>query len=282
MIANPWFFCRDHAKGRYTASMRRILVSLGSALFAISVPAGISAQLTPANESKVAAIATDVLRQTGVPSASVGIVTGGKIVYTRAFGMARIEPALPATADMAYPIGSISKQFTATAVLLLQQQGKLSIDDTVAKYFPDLTRAKDVTLRNLLTMTSGYEDFAPEDYSIPAWYKPTDPATTVKEWAGKPLDFEPGTKWQYSNTNFVLLGLIVEKVTGGTLRQIFTRACTRCSASARRVQPIHRAGEAADHGLHLVCIAAAPGASAGGDGMVFRSSRTGYAGADSA
>jgi D-alanyl-D-alanine carboxypeptidase len=170
-------------------------------------------QLAPEMQTKVAAATEAVLRETGVPSASVGIFADGK-VYAQAFGAARITPPLPATAEMAYPIGSISKQFTAAAVLLLQEQGKLSINDTVAKYFPELTRANDVTLRNLLSMTSGYEDFAPQDYSIPAWYVARDPAATVKEWAGKPLDFEPGTKWQYSNTNYVLLGLIVEKVSG--------------------------------------------------------------------
>jgi CubicO group peptidase (beta-lactamase class C family) len=182
-------------------------------LFAAVVPSAV-AQLTPETEAKVAAIAAKVLHETGVPSASVGIVEGGQVVYAHAFGMARVDPPLPASADMAYPIGSISKQFTSTAVLLLQEQGKLSIDDPVAKYFPTLTRAGDVKLRNLMTMTSGYEDFAPQDYSIPDWYKPRNPADTVKEWAGKPLDFEPGTQWQYSNTNYVLLSLIVEKVTG--------------------------------------------------------------------
>jgi CubicO group peptidase (beta-lactamase class C family) len=176
-------------------------------------------QLTPQSEKQIAAIAESTLRDTGVPSASVGIVVDGKVAYARAFGMARVDPPLAATADMAYPIGSISKQFTATAVLLLEEQGKLSIDDSVAKYFPALTRAKDVKLRNLMTMTSGYEDFAPQDYSIPAWYKPRNPADTVKEWAGKSLDFEPGTQWQYSNTNYVLLSLIVEKVTGEPLYQ---------------------------------------------------------------
>jgi D-alanyl-D-alanine carboxypeptidase len=176
-------------------------------------------QLTPGAEQQVAAIVQNVLHETGVPSASVGIMIDGKIAYARAFGLARTEPPLPATPEMAYPIGSISKQFTSTAVLLLQQQGKLSINDPVAKYFPELTRAKDVTLRNLMTMTSGYEDFAPQDYSIPAWYQPRDPKDTVKEWAGKPLDFEPGTQWQYSNTNYVLLSLIVEKVTGEPLYQ---------------------------------------------------------------
>jgi D-alanyl-D-alanine carboxypeptidase len=199
---------------RYTAAMRRLLISIAAVLVVLEATSDAFAQLTSATETRVAAIATEVLRSTGVPSASVGIVSGGKIVYTRAFGMAQIAPPLLASSEMAYPIGSISKQFTATAVLLLQEQGKLSIDDPVAKYFPELTRASDVTLRNLLTMTSGYEDFAPQDYSIPAWYVRTDPATTVKEWAGRPLDFEPGTKWQYSNTNYVLLGLIIEKVSG--------------------------------------------------------------------
>jgi D-alanyl-D-alanine carboxypeptidase len=193
--------------------LMRVLLSL---VF-VAATATAHGQLTSGTEQQVAAIVDKVLHETGVPSASVGIMVDGKVAYARAFGMARTEPPLPATPDMAYPIGSISKQFTSTALLLLQQQGKVSIDDPVAKYFPELTRAKDVTLRNLMTMTSGYEDFAPQDYSIPAWYQPRDPKDTVKEWAGKPLDFEPGTQWQYSNTNYVLLSLIVEKVTGEPL-----------------------------------------------------------------
>jgi D-alanyl-D-alanine carboxypeptidase len=194
-------------------------LSIAAFLLAVTIVPTAHAQLTPDTEAKVAAIAQRVLTETGVPSASIGIVQDGKIVYTHAFGQARIAPPLPAAADMAYPIGSISKQFTSTAVLLLQEQGKLSIDDPVAKYFPELTRAKDVKLRNLMTMTSGYEDFAPEDYSIPDWYKPRNPIDTVKQWAGKPLDFEPGTQWQYSNTNYVLLSVIVERVTGEPLYQ---------------------------------------------------------------
>jgi CubicO group peptidase (beta-lactamase class C family) len=177
------------------------------------------AQLTPDTEAKIAAAAEKVLHDTGVPSASVGIAQDGKVVYARAFGLANITPPRPATASMAYPIGSISKQFTATAALLLQQEGKLSLDDKVAKYFPELTRANEVSLRNLMTMTSGYEDFAPQDYIIPAWRHPVDPLNTVHEWAEKPLDFDPGTAWQYSNTNYVLLGLIVQKVSGQPLMQ---------------------------------------------------------------
>ena len=185
--------------------------------FFIVVPLALHAQLSPDTEAKIAAIASDTLQQTGVPSASVGIVQNGKIVYTHAFGLANITPPKPATPQMAYPIGSISKQFTAQAALLLQQEGKLSLDDKVSKYFPELTRANEVTLHNLMTMTSGYEDFAPQDYIIPAWYKPIAPLDNVHVWAEKPLDFEPGTDWQYSNTNYVLLGLIIQKVSGEPL-----------------------------------------------------------------
>jgi len=175
------------------------------------------AQLDPGTKAKIDAAARKVLADTGVPSASVGVVKDGKIVYTQAFGLAHISPPKPATPDMAYAIGSISKQFTATAILLLQQDGKLSVDDPVGKYFPELTRSNEVTIRNLLTMTSGYEDFAPQDYTIPDWLKPIEPSKLVHLWATKPLDFDPGTKWQYSNTNYVLVSLIVEKVSGEPL-----------------------------------------------------------------
>ena len=173
------------------------------------------AQELPANtKTAVDAAIRQVVEKTGVPSASVGIVLGGRIVFAQAYGNARLKPELKATAAMSYPVGSISKQFTATCVLLLQEDGKLSLDDTVSKWFPKLTRASDVTLRELLSHTSGYEDYAPQDYTIPLWTKPGDPLKLVEEWAGKPLDFEPGTQWQYSNTNFVLAALIVQKASG--------------------------------------------------------------------
>lgn len=173
-----------------------------------------SAQMSPAVQQQVAAATEKILQESGVPSASVGIVENGKIVYTHAFGLARVQPPVKADADIAYPIGSISKQFTASAILLLQQRGKLSVDDPVGKYFPELTEASKVTIRNLLTHTSGYQDYAPQDYTIPAWKLRGDPLKVVHEFAGKALDFEPGTEWQYSNTNFVLAALIVQKVSG--------------------------------------------------------------------
>ena len=171
-------------------------------------------QMTPDLRARIDAAAEKVLTDTGVPSAEVGVVMDGKIVLTTAYGDARLLPEVKATPAMAYPVGSISKQFTATAVLVLVQDGKLSLDDTVSKFFPELTRANEVTIRELLSHTSGYEDYAPQDYTIPLWTKAGDPLDLVHLWAKKPLDFDPGTQWQYSNTNFVLAALIVQKVSG--------------------------------------------------------------------
>ena len=159
-------------------------------------------------------IANQVLAETGVPSASVAAVSGGKLIYTHAYGNARLAPDTPAQPSMRYSIGSISKQFCAAAILLLAEQGKLSLDDPVGKYVPGLTRGDTVTIRQVLSHTSGYQDYAPQDYMIPAWQQPISAAAILERWAKKPLDFEPGTRWQYSNTNFVIAGQIVERVAG--------------------------------------------------------------------
>jgi CubicO group peptidase (beta-lactamase class C family) len=123
---------------------------------------------------------------------------------------------------MRYSIGSISKQFTASAILLLQEQGKLSLDDKVAKFIPDLTRANEVTIRQLLSHTSGYQDYWPQDYVMPFMLKPVTAQKILDQWARKPLDFEPGTKWQYSNTNYVIAGVIVEKAARMPLLQFLS------------------------------------------------------------
>jgi len=180
------------------------------AVFSTAAHAQLSADLT----EKIDKIAADTLARTGVPSASVVVVKDGKIAYVKAYGDARLEPKTAAAPTMRYSIGSISKQFTAAAMLLLQEQGKLSLDDKVGKYVPDLTRANEVTIRQLLSHTSGYQDYWPQDYVMPMMLKPVTAQKIMDTWAKIPLDFEPGTKWQYSNTNFVIAGVIVEKVSG--------------------------------------------------------------------
>jgi D-alanyl-D-alanine carboxypeptidase len=155
-----------------------------------------------------------VLETTGVPSASVAVVRDGRLAYAHAYGAARLEPRTPATTDMRYSIGSISKQFAVSCILLLQQDGELSLDDPVSKFLPDLAHADSVTIRQLLSHTSGYQDYWPQDYVPPNMLEPVEPQAILERWAAKPLDFPPGTRWQYSNTNYVIAGLIVEKVSG--------------------------------------------------------------------
>jgi CubicO group peptidase (beta-lactamase class C family) len=159
-------------------------------------------------------IAARVLETTGVPSASVAVVRHGRLAYAQAYGAARLHRRAPATSDMRYAIGSISKQFAASGILLLQQEGKLSLDDRVSRFLPDLAHADSVTVRELLSHTSGYQDYWPQDYVPPAMLKPVTPQEILDRWAAKPLDFAPGTRWQYSNTNYVIAGLVVQEASG--------------------------------------------------------------------
>ncbi len=200
----------------------RCAVRLNVLAFACLLAAPLPAQqLTQAERARVDSAAASVLAGTGAPSASVAVVRGGELVYEQAYGEGRL--GMPATPGMRYAIGSVSKQFTAAAILLLAEEGKLSLDDPVAKWFPALTRAGDVTIRQLLSMTSGYQDYWPQDYVYSAMQLPTTADAITKKWAGQPLDFEPGTAWQYSNTNYVLAGAIVERVAGVPFMEFLNR-----------------------------------------------------------
>ena len=106
-------------------------------------------------DSRVDAIASRILKSTGVPSASVAVVRHGRIVYVHAYGFSKLDPKTKVRPGMRYAIGSISKQFTAASILLLEQEGKLSLDDPISKWLPGLTKAKEVTLRKVLSHTSG-------------------------------------------------------------------------------------------------------------------------------
>lgn len=175
--------------------------------------------LSPEIAGEIDVTVAEVLEETGVPSASVAIVHEGAIAWTKAYGLARLDPPTPAEAAMRYPIGSISKQFTATAVAMLAADGKLGLDDKLADYFPDLTRAGDVTLRQLLSHTAGIRDYWPQDYVPQTMLEPITTEELINQWARQPLDFEPGTKYQYSNTGYVIAGAIVEKVSGQSLME---------------------------------------------------------------
>jgi D-alanyl-D-alanine carboxypeptidase len=211
--------------------VKKAVLWIQCAAFAVLVPLWAAAQsvdtIDPALRAQIDRIAAGVMEQRGVPSASIAVVKGGKLVYTHAYGKAHIDPDKPATPDMRYSIGSISKQFTAAAILLLEEQGRLSLDDAVSKYVPGLTRGDEVTIRQVLSHTSGYQDYWPEDYLMTPMMKPATAQQIIDAWAKKPLDFEPGTQWQYSNTNYVIAGLIVEKVSGRKLMDLLVERIFR-------------------------------------------------------
>jgi len=192
----------------------KLFIPAFAILMIVAPCAGAQTQLSSDVTEKIDKLVTDTLSKTGVPSASIAVVKDGQIAYAKAYGDARVDPKTPATTAMRYSIGSISKQFTAAAILLLQEQGRLSLDDRVSKYVPNLTRANEVTIRQLLSHTSGYQDYWPQDYVMKGMLAPTTARQIMDDWARKPLDFPPGSKWQYSNTNFVIAGVIIEKVSG--------------------------------------------------------------------
>jgi D-alanyl-D-alanine carboxypeptidase len=200
--------------------VRRLALSILIIAFqSLAVWSHAQTALAPELREKIDKAAQDVLTRTGVPGASVAVVKDGGIAYLQAYGAARLDPKTPARSEMRYSIGSISKQFTAAAILLLQEEGRLSLDDKVAKFVPSLTRANEVSIRQLLSHTSGYQDYWPQDYVPPFMLQPITAERIMDLWARKPLDFDPGTKWQYSNTNYVIAGVIIEKVSGMPLLQ---------------------------------------------------------------
>jgi D-alanyl-D-alanine carboxypeptidase len=194
-----------------------IFILLATSLLPAQTP------LSPTLREKIDAAVTQAVTSTGIPSASIAIVQDGAVTYLHAYGNGRIDPPTPATTAMRYSIGSISKQFTAAAILLLAEHGKLSLDDPVSRFIPNLTRGNEITIRQLLSHTSGYQDYWPQDYVPPFMLQPVNADKILDLWARKPLDFDPGTQWQYSNTNFVIAGLIVEKASGEPLLQFLSQ-----------------------------------------------------------
>lgn len=193
--------------------MHRLLIV---ALISIVPVTATASSLSTAQKSAIDETVAEWLADTQAPSVSIAIVSGNDI-YAKAYGYARLNPRVPATTETRYEIGSISKQFTAAAVLLLQEQGKLNLDDRVAKYFPGLASANKVSIRQLLGHTAGYRDCSPQDFPTPEDAKPITETAFLKEWATKPLDFAPGTKWEYSSTGFHIAASVVEKVSGEPL-----------------------------------------------------------------
>ena len=167
---------------------------LALALATLPLPAHAQA-LSPDETSAIDTAVTTTLAKTGVPSVSIAVVRDGKLVMARAWGKA--SDTLPvASADMPYQIASNSKQFLAALLLRMAHEGRLSLDDKVAKWLPQVSGADHIAVRQLLSHTSGIQDYWPQDYAFPAMATPTTPEDIIRRWAMKPLDYEPGTRWQ--------------------------------------------------------------------------------------
>jgi CubicO group peptidase (beta-lactamase class C family) len=156
----------------------------------------------------------------GEPGCAALVAIKGQIVYKKAFGMANLELNVPMQPDMVFRIGSITKQFTAIAILQLMEQGKLSLQDEITKFIPDYpTQAYKITIEHLLTHTSGIKSLTNVPEFVTYLKEDLKPAEVLDKFKNQPMEFAPGTKFNYNNSGFFLLGYIIEKITGKTYQE---------------------------------------------------------------
>jgi CubicO group peptidase (beta-lactamase class C family) len=176
----------------------------------------------PADAAEQAAVTA--VRAGLAPGMSIAIVKNGRVRKIAAFGYADLTSCVAATPETLFGIGSISKQFTAVAALTLVRDGKLSLDDPVVKYIPEGRGTWDaITVRHLLTHTSGIPDYARDDQKYPsvAHDRTANPSTTdlLRQFAKAPLNFRPGDDWAYSNTGYIVLSVLIERVSNMPFQQ---------------------------------------------------------------
>ena len=190
-------------------SARRLSIS---ALALLAAPLGARAQSVKAEE--LDSIIRKAVVDKHLIGVSVGVMQNGKVILAKGYGVRDIASKAAVTPNTMFAIGSVTKQFTCSAMLMLAEQHKLSLKDPVSKYFPSLTRAKDITLIDLGGHLSGYRDYYPLDFVDQEMQKPQTVDAIITEYATRPLDFEPRSRYSYSNTGFLILGRVIEKVSG--------------------------------------------------------------------
>lgn len=182
---------------------------------AVTTPAPIArVAIPPVNPSDLDSLIQRVVKEKRLVGLSVGVMQDGKVILAKGYGVRTIESNEPVTPSTMFAIGSVTKQFTCAAALLLEQDGKLSMQDKVSKYTPNATRGADITLLDLGQHVSGYRDYYPLDFVVREMAKPEPADTIIARYATRPLDFEPGSRWSYSNTNFLILGKAIEAASG--------------------------------------------------------------------
>lgn len=153
-----------------------------------------------------------------IPGVAVAVIDHGKVVLAKGYGLANVEHGVPVDAQTIFQSGSLGKQFTAALIMLLVEDGKLSIEDTLAKYFPTAPEPwRAVTLRQLLTHTSGIPDYEDSSFDLQRNY--TEEELLRYAFALKP-EFAPGSRWNYSNTGYMLLGFIAQRATGTSYQEL--------------------------------------------------------------
>ena len=190
-----------------------LLAVMALPAFAVGAQTAADARVARRVDAYVAA----QMREQHIPGLSLGVARDGKLIKATGYGLANIELAVPVTSESIFQTGSVGKQFTATAVMMLVEAGKVRLDDTITKFFPEAPAAwRDITVRNLLTHTSGIPNYG-DDTTKTGWINFRQDYTEdqlVQRFATLPLDFAPGTKWSYSNTGYLLLGALIHRVSG--------------------------------------------------------------------
>jgi len=244
----------------------RLAVSLAAFAFACRAPAPSKpdGDAKPSAPSKLDPAAidrwlTEEIKKRGLVGVSVVVVHEGATVFAKGYGTKQLGTPQPIDPDTAFHVGSVGKQFTCGAVMLLVEDGKLRLTDPVAKYYPNLVRAADITLDDLGAHMSGYRDYYPLDYMDARFEKPIDPDALIAKYAGLPLDFEPRARWSYSNTGYAILGRVAEKASGMELGKLLDQRIfkpLRMTHSAYGVPP---AGAARGHdAFNLGAVEARP------------------------
>ncbi|MFK0237627.1 serine hydrolase domain-containing protein [Streptomyces vinaceus] len=183
-----------------------------------SASASVRADFDPATVRRLDAAITKVMEQTGMPGLNIGLWIPGRGVYEKSFGVADRQTGTPMKSDLYTRIGSVTKTFTVTGVLQLVDQGKVGLDDPISRYVSGVPGGDAITVRQLADMRSGLFDYTKDEQWLAGLradpHRAYTPRRLVDIGFGHPANFEPGAKWEYSNTNTVLLGMLVEKVSG--------------------------------------------------------------------
>jgi CubicO group peptidase (beta-lactamase class C family) len=175
--------------------------------------------LTPEQMTAIDHYVDAEMRRERVPGIAVGIYSRGQILLAKGYGLANIELNVPVKAETVFQSGSVGKQFAAAAIMMLVEEGKIGLDDSIVKYFPEAPQSwQAIRVKNLLSHTSGLSEYESDERIGPAgpFYLRLDftEGELVKKIEALPIEFKPGDKWDYRNTNYVLLGAIIHKVTG--------------------------------------------------------------------